>query len=179
MVKLSKSPIDESQTLVGVVDHDVVGLHISVHDALAVAEVKRFQNFVNVKPNIVVFEVLVELAEIDISRVNVLHDEGWGLSHGVSDDVNQVDDIDTPSQSLQNFDFSSNFGLFYWLQNLNDNPFVIKRINAFVDFRVFASSDLFDDFIVLLRSVSHKNKVKSISEFWSKSTNKNKLLTQT
>ena len=48
------------------IDHNVMRLHISVHDALAVTEVQRFKKLKDVVPHIEVVEFRVETAEVCI-----------------------------------------------------------------------------------------------------------------
>ena len=111
MVKLSKTPIDESQLALSVVNHDVVRLHISVHNTLRVTEVKGLEDLVHVVSDIEISETLVKSSEVNITCVDVLHDQGRGLGHRVSDNIDQVNDVDASSQSLKNFDLSSDLGL--------------------------------------------------------------------
>ena len=54
MVELREAPVDEPELSVLVVDHDVVGLDVSVHDAHAVAVVQSLQQLVQVVPDVVV-----------------------------------------------------------------------------------------------------------------------------
>jgi hypothetical protein len=49
-----------------VVDHDIVGFYISVHYALAMAEIQRFQQLKDVVANIVVLELGIQASEIGI-----------------------------------------------------------------------------------------------------------------
>ena len=51
MVELGEAPVDQTELPVLMVDHDVVGLHVSVHDAHAVTVVERLQEFVKVVPD--------------------------------------------------------------------------------------------------------------------------------
>lgn len=51
------------------VDHNVVRLHIAVHDALAVAEIQSLQEFENVVSNIEVIEFGVEAAKVGVVDV--------------------------------------------------------------------------------------------------------------
>lgn len=55
------------------INHDVVWLHISVHYALAVTEIQRFQQLKNVISDIVVLEFGVQAAEVGI--VDILEDQ--------------------------------------------------------------------------------------------------------
>jgi len=73
MVELGKTPIDKSQLALLVVNHNVVRLHITVHDSHRVAKVEGFENFENVKTCIVVGECLIQLLEVRI--VHVFEDE--------------------------------------------------------------------------------------------------------
>jgi len=152
MVELSQTPVDKSESLVGVVNHDIVWLHISVHDALAVAVVQGLQYLVNVESDVQVREALVQSPEVDVTCVNVLHDQGRRLGHWVSDHVDEVDDVDSSSEGLQDLDFSSDLGLLDWLQNLDDDSFVVQSVDALVYLGVLASSDLLYDLVIFLRS---------------------------
>jgi hypothetical protein len=49
-----------------VINHDVVGFHVSVHYALAVAVIQRLQQLQDVVTNIVVLELRVEAPEIRV-----------------------------------------------------------------------------------------------------------------
>ena len=83
-----------------------------MHYSLRVAVVQSFQNFIDVESNVIISEAFVQSPEVNIAGVNVLHDQSWSLRHWVSNDVDQVDDIDATSEGLKDFDFSSYFGFF-------------------------------------------------------------------
>ncbi len=114
MIELSKSPIDESELLICMVNHDVVRLNISVSDTLRVAVVQCLQDFEHVVSNVKVGKALVECAEVNITCIYVLHDQGGGFSHWISNDINQVDDVHTVLQSLQDLDLSSDLCLLHY-----------------------------------------------------------------
>jgi len=97
--------------------HNIVWLNVSVHDAFRVAEVECLQDLKHVKADIEISKTLVQTAEVNIASVNVLHDQGGGFGHGVSDYVDQVYNIYAISQSLENLDFPSDFGFFYYQFN--------------------------------------------------------------
>lgn len=67
------------------VDHHIVRLDISVHDALAVAEIQRLQQLENIVANVVVNETRVELAEVGI--VDVFEDQTRSFTLAVSYNV--------------------------------------------------------------------------------------------
>ena len=166
MIKFSEAPINESKLFVIMINHDVVWLDISVHDASAVTEVECLEHLVDVVSNVIVSEALVECPEVDITSVNVLHDESWCLSHWVSDDINEIDDIHSTLQSLEDLDFSSNLSLLNWLQDLDDNSLIVGGVDTLIDLRVLSSSNLLDDLVVLLGSVSNNKKsVVRINEY--------------
>ena len=48
------------------INHDVVGLHISVHDALAVAEIECFEQLINIEAHVIIRKAGVECPEIGV-----------------------------------------------------------------------------------------------------------------
>lgn len=98
MVELGKTPVDKSQLRKSVsntsdnkekcclsrqthaylpvlmIDHNVMRLHISMHDALAVAVVEGLEEFEDVVPHVEVVELRIERPEIGV--VDVFEDEG-------------------------------------------------------------------------------------------------------
>lgn len=60
------------------IDHNVMRLHISVHDSLAVAEVESLEQLKDVVTNIDVVELGVQASEIGV--VDMLEDERRGLT---------------------------------------------------------------------------------------------------
>ena len=60
------------------IDHNVMRFHVSVHDAFAVAEIQRLEEFEDVEADVEVVELGVEASEIDV--VDKLEDEGRGLT---------------------------------------------------------------------------------------------------
>ena len=60
------------------IDHNVMRLHIAVHDALAVTEIERLEKLKDVEADVEVGELWVEAAEVGV--VDVLEDEGRCLT---------------------------------------------------------------------------------------------------
>ena len=122
-------------------------------NSFRVTIVKGLQNFINVKSNIVVGETLVEGSEVNIACVDVFHYQSWSFCHWVSDDIDQINNIDSTSQCLQDFDLSSNLSLFDGFKNFDDNSFIIQGIDSFIYFGVLSSSNFLDNLIIFLGSI--------------------------
>lgn len=60
------------------IDHNVMRLHVSVHDSFAVAEVQSLEQLKDVVTNIDVVELGVQASEIGV--VDMLEDERRGLT---------------------------------------------------------------------------------------------------
>ena len=134
MIELSQTPINESESLVVVINHDVVRFDISVHNSFRMTIIQSFQNLIDVESNIEIRKTFVKCSEIDVACIHILHDKRWSLSHWVSDNINQINDINATSQSLKNLNFSSDFGFLDRFQNLDDNSFIIQSVNSLVYF---------------------------------------------
>ena len=114
VVELSQTPIDQTKLAVGVVDHDIVRLDITVHNALRVAEVERLQNLEHVEADVEVVEALVELAEVSVTRVDELSDNGRRLGQWVSHNINKVDNVRSALERLQYLDLAPNLVLLHY-----------------------------------------------------------------
>ena len=71
------------------------------------------QHLEDVEANVKVGERLVESTEVYITSVYILHDQSRGLSHWVSHDINQVDNVHTSLQGLQDLDLTSDLSLLH------------------------------------------------------------------
>ena len=100
MVKLCQSPVNQSQPPVFVINHHVVRLNVSVHDAHAVTVVQCTQQLVQIAPDVVVCQRLVQLLEVGV--VDVLKDEGGRPRHRVLDHAVQGDHVCTAPQIFKN-----------------------------------------------------------------------------
>ena len=100
MIELSQTPVNKSELAISMINHDVVGLYVAVHDAFWVAVVKSFEDFEHVVSNVVVSETLVQLAEVCITCVYKFSDNRGSFSQGISHNINQLHDIDTFLEGL-------------------------------------------------------------------------------
>lgn len=97
MVKLGQPPINQSQLPLLMVNHDIMGLNIAMHNAARMAKVERFQQLEDVVADVKVGEFRIEYLEVVV--VDVLEDEGGGFAEGISDHIEQLDDIDALDES--------------------------------------------------------------------------------
>ena len=120
------------------IDHDVMGLDISVHDSLAVAKVQGLQQLEDVEANIVVGKPRVEGAEVGV--VDIFKDQTRRFALTVPDHIQQSDHVGTACQVLQDFDFSLDLLLLDRLEDLDDTFLVVDDVDAFEDFRVLSTT---------------------------------------
>ena len=116
------------------------------------AEIEGAQHFEDIIANIKVVEVFVQSSEINISCVYIFHYQCGCLGQRVSDNVDQVDNVDAPFKSLQDLNLSSDLGLLDRLKYLDDNSLACGSIDTFVHFGVLSTADLLDDLIIFLRT---------------------------
>lgn len=93
------------------VDHDVVRLHIAVHDTLRVAVVESLEDFKHVVADVEVVEALVKLAEIGVAGVDELSDDGGCLGKRISDNVDKLNNVDSMLKGLKNLNLTADFVL--------------------------------------------------------------------
>jgi uncharacterized protein (DUF433 family) len=120
------------------IDHDVMGFHISVHDTLAVTEVQRLEQLIDVEPDIVVREARVQGTEIGV--VDCLENQARSLALVVPNNVEQSYDVRTASKILENLDLSLDLLLLHGLQDLDNAFLVVNDVDALEDLRVLSST---------------------------------------
>lgn len=120
------------------INHDVMGLHISVHDTLAVTEVQRLEKLINVEADIIVREPRVQGTEIGV--VDCLEDQARSLALVVPNNVEQSYDIRTASKVLKNLDLSLNLLLLHGLEDLDNAFLVVDNVDALEHLRILSST---------------------------------------
>lgn len=120
------------------VNHHIVGLDITVHDALAVTEIQGLQELENVEADIVVGEARVQGAEVRV--IDGFKDQARGLALVVPNNVKQCDNIGATGKILENLDLSLDLLLLDWLQDLDDAFLVVDYVDTLKDLRVLSST---------------------------------------
>ena len=82
VIEFSKTPINKTELTAGVINHNVVRLNISVHDAVRVGVLERLQNFEGIKSNVHRVELVVELLRLNVW--DVFKDKARGLGRTVT-----------------------------------------------------------------------------------------------
>jgi len=120
------------------VDHNVMRLHIAVHDSLAMAVVEGLEQLKDVVADIEVVELWVETPEVCV--VDVLEDERGRLTLGIPHDVEEGDNVGTAGEILEDLDLTLDLLLLDGLENLDDAFLVIDDVDAFKDLGILAAS---------------------------------------
>lgn len=147
------------------IDHNVMRLHVSVHDALAVAKIKSLEQLQDVESHVKVVELGIQASEIGV--VDILENERrcLTLQHaggfpppqsahrnihcsqsllmtnlGVSHDIEQRNDVGTAGQVLQDLDLSLDLLLLDGLEDLDDAFLVVDNVDSLKHLGVFAPS---------------------------------------
>lgn len=76
------------------------------------AIIKRLQNLEHVEADIEVVETLVEFAEISVTCIDKLSDNGWRFSQWVANNIDQLNNVNAVLQGLQNFNLAADLVLF-------------------------------------------------------------------
>lgn len=146
-VVVGKTPVDETEVPLGMVDHNIERLHVSVHDAVGVRVLERLQDFKSVEPDIHGVELVVQLLRLDVR--NVLKHEARRLRGWVSQHVVQLNDIGASEEGLQNFGLAVDFFGPDRLQNFNDAGLVVVCIDSLEHLGVLPSAELLLDLVVV------------------------------
>lgn len=166
MVELGQSPVDKPQRAGTLVEDNVMGLDIAVHDTVTVGVLEGLEDLEDVEADICGKESGEERLEVLV--VDVLEDEGGDFGVRVAADVKKGDDIGTAAQALENLDLALDLLLLDRLQNL-DNTLLIAagRVNMhrLEDVAIFPPADLAHNLVVVLVAPSHLQKIKSQTIF--------------
>lgn len=118
------------------INHDVVGLDIPVHDAFAVAEIQSLQKLIHVKAHIVVGEPRVQGPEVSV--VDVFENQTRCLALTVTNHIQQGYHVRTTRQILEDFDLTLDLLLLDRFEDLDDTLLVVDNIDALEHFGVLS-----------------------------------------
>jgi hypothetical protein len=128
--------IESTNLALFMINHDIVGLHIPMHDTLAVAEVQRLKQLENVEANIVIGKAGVQCAEVGV--VDRLEDQTRSLALVVANNIQQSHDIGSTREVLQNLDLTLDLLLLDRLEDLDNAFLVVDDIDALENLRVLS-----------------------------------------
>lgn len=115
-----------------------MGLHISMHNTLAVAEVQCLQQLIDIIADIKVGEARVQGSEVGV--VDILEDQARCLALVIAHHIEQSYDVGTSRQILENLDLTLDLLLLDRLKDLDNTFLVIDDIDALEHFRIFAAT---------------------------------------
>ena len=106
------------------------------------------EQLVDVEPDVHVGECGIQNFEIYV--IDVLENQGRSLGYWIPDDVQELDDVGATTQYLQNFDLSLDLLLLDRFEDLDDTGRVGCHIDTFEHLTVLATTDLSNNFVVVL-----------------------------
>lgn len=150
LVEIGKTPIDQAQVSVIMVNDDIERFYISMHNSMDVRVLQSFQYFVGVHPDV----HIIEFARKNLGFLvrDVLEDEGRSFADWIAQYVNQSDNIRSAVESLENLDFAVLFLDADWFKNFDHALFVILQVASFKYLGVFTSSKLMIT-VVIIKSI--------------------------
>ncbi|GIX61526.1 NAD-specific glutamate dehydrogenase [Babesia caballi] len=163
VVELREAPVDEPQLPLFVVDHDVVRLHVAVHDAHAVRVVHCLEQLVHVVLDVRDQQRRVQRFEVAV--VDVFKYERGRPALRVLYYVEQLDNVWSAAQVLQDFYLALYLLLLERLEYFNDALLLGDCVCALENLAVLSSSYFSHDFVVV-RHVPHEGDVLVIPVIW-------------
>mmetsp|Transcript_10761 Transcript_10761/g.16051 ORF Transcript_10761/g.16051 Transcript_10761/m.16051 type:complete len:226 (+) Transcript_10761:492-1169(+) len=132
VIELSQPPIDQPQHFLGMIDHHIVRLNISVHDAVAVTVVQRFQQLKHIKSNVEISQSRIQNLEVGV--VDVFENQTWGFALGVSHNVQELNDVHPAAQVLENFYFPLYFLFLDRFENFDNTFCIVDHVHSLKNF---------------------------------------------
>ena len=148
VVKLCESPVNEAQLPLLVVNHDVVWLHVPMHDPVGMTIIESLEELKDVEANVEIGKRRVE--DFEVGVVDMLKDERWRFGLWIADDVEKLNNVCSAAHVLENFDLALNLLFLDRLEDLDDAFRVVDDVDSFKDLRVLAAANLANDFVLFL-----------------------------
>ena len=127
------------------IDNNVKRLDITMHDSMRVSEIKRFQDFISVKPNVHVIKGLRD--HLGFNIWNVFKHKAGRLGNWISDHIVQLYDVWSTVKGLKNLCLAIDFLLTHWLENLNYTGLIVVDVTTLVYLWVFSAPEFLDDLV--------------------------------
>jgi len=93
LVKVSQSPVDNTEVSLLMVNNNIQGLDIAMHDSVAMGVVEGFQDFINIESDVQVVKSTRNLLGLDIR--NIFEDKAGGLGALFTNHVVHADYVRT------------------------------------------------------------------------------------
>jgi hypothetical protein len=93
LVKVSQSPVDNTEVSLLMVNNNIQGLDIAMHDPVAMSIVKGFQDFINIESDVQVVKSTRDLLGLDIR--NIFEDKAGSLGALFTNHIVHADDVRT------------------------------------------------------------------------------------
>ena len=139
-VVLAEAPVNDAELALGVVDHNVLGFKVAVHDAKRVAEVESLQDLEHIVADVLRGEGGVELAEIN--GVDILKNEDGDLGGGLEGNVEETDDVGSAKEVLKDGDLSVDLLALHGLEALDDARLAVEAVPAAEDLAILPPANL-------------------------------------
>ena len=147
MVELGKTPIDEPQFFLDIVDDDIKRLDVSMHDSVGVRELEGLEHLKDVKSSLEVGESGEELLGLGV--VHVLVHETRHAADLLLKQVNKLDNVWTSIDCLADLDLSVDLLLLDGLEDLDHALEVVGFAVTKIYLGVLASAKLVVAFVVV------------------------------
>ena len=121
-VEVGESPVDDPEIAGLVVDDDVEGFNIAMHDSVGVGVVEGLEDLVDIQSDVHVVEAPHQLLGLNVR--DILEHQTRRLGTFLADHVVHANDVRASVQVLENLRFAVDFFRSYRLQNL-DNAFLV------------------------------------------------------
>ncbi|GBE58785.1 NAD-specific glutamate dehydrogenase, putative [Babesia ovata] len=144
--------------------HDIVRLHVPVHDALAVRVVDCLEELVHVILD--VGESQHRVQDLEIRVVDIFEYQRRRPALRVLDNVQEFDDVGSAAQVLENLNFTFNLLFLEWFEYFDHNPLLRGHVGAFKHLAVLPPADFSHDLIVV-RDIPHERDVLVVPVVWA------------
>lgn len=120
------------------IDHHIMRLHVAMHNTLAVAEIQRLQELVDIIADVEVGEARVQRSEVRI--VDVLEDQTRRFALVVAHHIQQGYHIGTTREVLKDLDLALDLLFLDRLEDLDDALLIVDDIDTLEHLGILSST---------------------------------------